>query len=103
MLSVEIILSALGRPYSGYFRSIDRKGAALLEAVIPNHGFVDGNKRTAVLLLLLMLDRSDYEIITLTQPEISSEFEELVVGLASNKHNFEDARQWLKRHCTAKL
>ena len=35
------------RPYSGYHRSIERKAAAILHAMVSDHGFVDGNKRTA--------------------------------------------------------
>lgn len=99
ILSVDNILSALGRPYSGYFRPIDRKGAALLEAIVRNHGFVDGNKRTAVLLLDLMLKRSGFEIVQTTNDMASAELEELVVGLADRKLDFNDARQWLRRRC----
>jgi len=98
--SLDNILSALGRPYSGYFRSIERKGAALLEAIVQNHGFVDGNKRTAVLLLLLLLERSGFQISQLAENSVSGELEELVVGLADRRQNFGDALKWLKRRCS---
>ena len=54
------ILSAIGRPYNGYYRSIHRKAAALLESMAKNHGFVDGNKRTTLLIVTLFLNRSGY-------------------------------------------
>jgi len=47
------IASAVGRMSAGaaeteLFPSLHEKRAALLEALIRNHGFVDGNKRTAL-------------------------------------------------------
>ena len=42
-------MSAIGRPYHGCHRRIYRKAAAPLHAVVSNHGWVDGNKRTALL------------------------------------------------------
>ena len=37
--------SALHRPQTGYYDSIIHEAAALLESLIQNHPFVDGNKR----------------------------------------------------------
>lgn len=97
ILSIDSVLSAIARPYSGYHRSIARKGAALLESVVGNHGFADGNKRTAVVLLHLLLARSGYQ---LPQSElVSVELEELVVGLANRSRDFESAHNWLKTRC----
>lgn len=48
VLNEHSIHSAIGRPCSGYHRSIAEKAAALTEALARNHGFVDGYKRTAV-------------------------------------------------------
>lgn len=39
--------SALHRPQTGYYDSIIHEAAALLESLIQNHPFVDGNKRVA--------------------------------------------------------
>jgi death on curing protein len=39
--------SALHRPQSGYYDSIIHEAAALLESLVQNHPFVDGNKRLA--------------------------------------------------------
>jgi death-on-curing protein len=40
--------AALFRPQSGYYADIAEEAAALLESLLINHPFVDGNKRTAV-------------------------------------------------------
>jgi len=61
---VNKILGALGRPYHGYHRRIWAKGAALLHAVATCHGFADGNKRTSLLMLFLMYERSGYALET---------------------------------------
>ncbi|MFN7597855.1 MAG: Fic family protein [Cereibacter sp.] len=53
---MHLIESAISRPYSGYHRSIARKSAALLHSVATNHGFVDGNKRTAWFLAMILID-----------------------------------------------
>ena len=62
VISLALIESAVNRPYSGYFRPISKKAAALLQGVVRNHGFVDGNKRTAWLLVEILIDRSGYEL-----------------------------------------
>lgn len=39
--------SALHRPQTGYYDTLIHEAAALLESLVQNHPFIDGNKRTA--------------------------------------------------------
>jgi death-on-curing protein len=39
--------SALHRPQTGYYDTLIHEAAALLESLIQNHPFIDGNKRVA--------------------------------------------------------
>src|SRR5438876_11022509 len=39
--------SALQRPQTGYYDTLVHEAAALLESLVQNHPFVDGNKRVA--------------------------------------------------------
>src|SRR5579862_2285506 len=39
--------SALHRPQTGYYGTLIEEAAALLESLVQNHPFVDGNKRVA--------------------------------------------------------
>jgi len=39
--------SALHRPQTGYYETIIHEAAALLESLVQNHPFMDGNKRVA--------------------------------------------------------
>ena len=91
-----LILSAIGRPYSGYHRSVAEKAAALLESLASNHGFIDGNKRTALLVLILFLDRSGYVISPLPQVDINAELEELVLKVVAHQISFPDLTAWFR-------
>ena len=51
--NIDNLAGALGRPYHGYHRPIERKAAALLHGVATSHGFVDANKRSAWLVTLV--------------------------------------------------
>lgn len=94
ILSLHGIESAIGRPYSGYHRPMARKAAALLESLAQNHGFVDGNKRTALLVTLLMIDRSGYHIIL--EPE--ERIDDIVVNVADGKMAFDALSVWFRSH-----
>ncbi|MGB7262564.1 MAG: type II toxin-antitoxin system death-on-curing family toxin [Albidovulum sp.] len=92
VISLDAVQSAIGRPYSGYHRPIARKAAALLHALIQNHGFVDGNKRTALLVTGLMMRRSGY-VFSLDQDE---RIDDIVVAVADGKMSFDDLVLWMK-------
>jgi death-on-curing protein len=42
-----LLESALYRPQSGYYESLEEMAAALFESLLINHPFIDGNKRVA--------------------------------------------------------
>ena len=50
-----LILSALLRPQTGYYRDLVEEAAALWESLAMNHGFVDGNKRVAFASVVVFL------------------------------------------------
>src|SRR5581483_9899442 len=89
--------SAIARPYSGYYRRIEQKAAALVESVAANHGFADGNKRTALILVYTLLERSGFELCPLLASESLNEaVEELILGVAEGKMPFDDMVHWFK-------
>jgi len=62
-----LIISALLRPQTGYYRDLIEEAAALWESLAMNHGFIDGNKRVAFASLLVFLELNG---LTLTaQPD----------------------------------
>src|SRR5215471_3942343 len=54
--------SALHRPQTGYYDSIIHEAAALLESLIQNHPFIDGNKRVAFAVMDVFLRINGYRI-----------------------------------------
>lgn len=56
------IEAALFRPQSGYYTDIIEEAAALMESLLINHPFVDGNKRTAFAVCHVFLDINGYSL-----------------------------------------
>jgi death-on-curing protein len=54
--------SALHRPQTGYYETIVQEAAALLESLVQNHPFVDGNKRTAFAVMDVFLRINGHNI-----------------------------------------
>jgi death-on-curing protein len=88
--SLHLIESALARPYSGYHRPIWKKCAAVLHSMVNNHGFVDGNRRTAWLLVEILIDRSGYTLDIADDARI----DDLVVAVASGEVDFPFLESW---------
>jgi death-on-curing protein len=62
-----MLLSAIGRPQASFgdqdlYADLFSKAAALMESLIRNHPFVDGNKRTGVTAAGLFLRRNGYRL-----------------------------------------
>lgn len=70
-----------------------RKASALLESMVGNHGFVDGNKRTAWLLVEVLIERSGYGLDIADDEPI----DDLVVAVAEGAVGFEGLCVWFKR------
>lgn len=56
------IEAALFRPQSGYYVDIIEEAAALMESLLINHPFVDGNKRVAFAICHVFLDINGYRL-----------------------------------------
>jgi death-on-curing protein len=95
ILSIPLIESAIQRPYSGYYRSIQNKATALVQSGACNHGFADGNKRTCLMLLGLMLDRSGYRLVRDGSPETNEAVEAMVLAVANHEMTFDVIRSWM--------
>jgi death-on-curing protein len=54
--------SALHRPQTGYYDTLIHEAAALLESLVQNHPFVDGNKRVAFAVTDVFLRLNGYRI-----------------------------------------
>ena len=88
LLNEDSVLSALARPYDGYHRRIYEKAAALLHGVVCNHGFTDANKRTALYLVELLVQRSGYEFV-----ETDAEVVEIILTVARGEMGLRTTRR----------
>ncbi len=55
-----LLKSAIHRPYSGFgdtpfYQTPEEKASAVLESIVVNHPFIDGNKRTGFVIAVLLL------------------------------------------------
>ena len=80
-----LLASAVARQevaFDGYRKWTDEFDlmATLVYGLVKNHAFEDGNKRTALLALLLFLDKKGYKIV---KPK--TELENLIVRIAANE------------------
>ena len=91
------IESAIARPYNGYYRFIALKAAALVQSVACNHGFVDGNKRTSLILTHTLLRESGYRLDPLPSDVSANEMaERMVLAVVTHKMEFDDIVSWFK-------
>lgn len=71
-----------------------RKSAALVQSMAGNHGFTDGNKRTTLILLDLLIQRSGYEWRGGVKRELNREIEQIILNAANGNMDFDDAVRW---------
>jgi death on curing protein len=76
-------------PYPDLFS----KAAALLESLIRNHPFLNGNKRTAITAAGLFLLRNGY-----SQAVGQRELYEFTLRMATGETDVTEARNWFERH-----
>ena len=97
MPNPSMIESALARPYSGYYRRIELKVAALAESMATNHGFADGNKRTTVILVHTLLTKSGYELTPADDREsLNDAVEEMVLGIVNRTLKYDEVVRWFQ-------
>lgn len=97
-----LLEAAIARPYQTfdgielYPTPID-KAAAILESILTNHPFVDGNKRTGYVLMRLILLKSNTDINANEDTKY-----DFVINVAEGKSDFDTIKAWLLKN-TVKL
>jgi len=94
--------SALSRPFQTFegkelYETVVEKAAALIESILQNHPFTDGNKRTGYVLMRLLLLESGFDI-----EASQDEKYDFVIAVASGKIQFDDIVKWLNKHLVKK-
>ncbi len=90
--------AALFRPQTGYYKDIIEQAAALWESLSQNHPFVDGNKRTAFLAMLIFLKINGYGL-NITDQQAQT----FILGLYdTGQFSFANIEPWLRQNCSSK-
>lgn len=88
--------SAVNRPYQTFdgeelYETSVEKAAALIESLIKNHPFLDGNKRTGYVTMRILLNK-DRKDIRATEKEKY----EFVIKIAAGESEFDEIKQWIE-------
>lgn len=89
---------AISRPFQTFdqkelYKDIIEKAAALIESLLINHPFLDGNKRIGYVLMRLLLLEHNLDILA-----TSNEKYDFVIKIATGHSDFESIIDWLKSH-----
>jgi death-on-curing protein len=93
-----LLEAALARPLAGFggtrlYTTPSQRAAALAHALVQNHGFIDGNKRTAMYAMGLWFQRQGCRL-----EAGQDELVEFALALAEHRMDVADAAEWLEDH-----
>lgn len=93
-----LLESAIARPQATFDRQelypdIFEKAAALMESLINNHPFMDGNKRTGIACAVLFLQQNGISFLAK-----NTELEKFTLRVASSHAGRSEITKWLKKH-----
>ncbi len=91
-----LLESAINRPYATFenqdlYQTAIEKAAAILESILINHPFVDGNKRTAYVLMRLLLIDNGCEL-----NEDQDDKYQMVISASKGDMRFEEIKSWIQ-------
>lgn len=85
--------SALHRPQTGYYATVIHEAAALLESLVQNHPFVDGNKRVAFAVVDIFLRINGHSI----NADSKAIYEQMIQLFEARSFDMEHLVPWLQR------
>jgi len=99
---LNLLKSAINRPYQTFnqedlYKTPIEKAAALIESVIKNHPFLDGNKRTGYVLMRLILLEKGLDILANQDDKY-----DFVISVASGELSYDQIKGWIKNHIIKK-
>lgn len=95
---IGLVESAFNRCHSSFggqdlYPEVIEKISVTAYSLINNHGFIDGNKRIGIAVMLMLLKLNDLQI-TYSQTELV----DLGAGVASGEINEDGIEKWIERH-----
>jgi death-on-curing protein len=88
--------SAINRPYATFenhdlYPTPSDKAAAILESILINHPFIDGNKRTAYVLMRLILLNYGFDILANQDDKYK-----MVISASKGDLRFDGIKNWIE-------
>jgi death on curing protein len=82
------------RPQTGYYNDLSEEAAALLESLVNNHAFLDGNKRVgfAAVHTFLLVNGFDLDVTS------KAAFQFVMNALEHGKFRFALLHKWISEH-----
>lgn len=95
---LQALESALIRPFqtfenTAFYPDPLTKAAALIESIIVNHPFIDGNKRTGYVLMRFFLISNNIDISATEEEKY-----DFVISIAAGNKSYIEIMEWLKSH-----
>lgn len=95
---MNLLESALNRPFQTFdgselYPTAIEKAAAIVESVVKNHPFSDGNKRTGYVLCRLLLMGSGLDI----KASLEDKYK-FVISISTGEINYDEIKSWLEAH-----
>lgn len=96
-----LVESAIARPYQTFggvdlYPTVFEKAAAIVQSIIINHPFIDGNKRAGFLAMLAMLYEEGCSLSA--KNDLIYTF---VIDISTGSKSFEEIVEWLKANSKA--
>jgi death-on-curing protein len=93
-----MLLSAVGRPHASFddqdlYPDLFMKASALMDSLIRNHPFIDGNKRTGIAAAALFLRINDYQLSC-----SHTDLVNFTLNAAQSRQTLQEIAAWLKAH-----
>ena len=94
LLNQGALESAVFRPQTGYYNDLSEEAAALLESLVNNHAFLDGNDRLgfAAVHTFVLVNGFDLDVTS------KAAFEFMRITMAEGKFRFARIHEWICRH-----
>jgi death on curing protein len=95
---VDLLEAAVLRPQSSAFGAdayptLIEKAAAFFHSLSRNHAFVDGNKRTSTVALLMFLRLNGYRVVWSQAQAL-----EMILAIATGAHELASITDWLQQN-----
>jgi len=96
-----LLLSAIARPYQTFdgielCLTVHDKAAAIMESLIINHAFVDGNKRIGYLAMFTVLKFGGFRLTASEEDAYN-----FTISISTGETKFEQIVEWLKQNTTS--